>query len=128
MFDFVQYTLAGTSVVLTLVFTGLLVLLCIRTRSKGLIIITAALIFDSIVGLISSYVMKPFIEQWSRGELDNWMTQNMTLGQFVVLYQHIARIFDNGLLALGAFLIYREWRRGKIRSNWQQSSEVVDHA
>ena len=128
MFDFVQYTLAGTSVVLTLVFIGLLVLLCIRTRSKGLIIITAALIFDSIVGLISSYVMKPFIEQWSRGELDNWMTQNMTLGQFVVLYQHIARIFDNGLLALGAFLIYREWRRGQIRWNRQRSSEVVNHA
>ncbi len=45
MLDFVQYTLAGTSVVLTLVFTGLLVLLCIHTRSTGLIIITAVLVF-----------------------------------------------------------------------------------
>ena len=41
MYDFVQYMLLGVTLLLTLVFTGLLVLLCVRTRSKGLITITA---------------------------------------------------------------------------------------
>ena len=59
MFDFVQHTLIDTSWVLTLAFPVLLVLLCIRTRSKGLIIITAVLIFRLTVGLIPCYKAIP---------------------------------------------------------------------
>ena len=126
MFDFVQGTLLGFSVILTLAFPVLLVLLCIRLRSKGLIIITAVLIFGSTFDLLLREVMKPFLDQWSIGE--NWLTQNVTAGEFMALYIYVTRIFDNGLLALGAFLIYREWSRGKIRWNQQKSPEVVNHA
>ena len=62
MLDFVKYTLAGTSVVLTLVFTGLLLLLCVRVRSTGLIIITAVLAFPPTLGLIPSYVIGLYID------------------------------------------------------------------
>ena len=51
MFNFVRYTLLGISLILTLAFTGLLVLLCIRTHSKGLIVITAVLVFPSTFSL-----------------------------------------------------------------------------
>ena len=126
MFAFVQGTLLGFSVILTLAFPVLLVLLCIRIRSKGLVIITAVLIFGSTFDLLLREVMKPFLDQWSVGE--NWLTQNVTAGEFMALYIYVTRIFDNGLLALGAFLIYREWSRGKIRWNQQKSPEVVNHA
>ena len=85
MLDFVQSILVAINLVLTLAFPVLLVLLCIRTRSKGLIIITAVLIFRLTVGLIPPIVIKPFLDQWSNGELNNWLTQHMTAGKFVVL-------------------------------------------
>ena len=128
MLDFVQYALLGISSILTLAFPGLLIFLCIRTCSKGLIIITAVLIFGSVFDLITRDVMKPFLDQWSTGELNNWLTQNVTVGEFMTLYIYVTRIFDNGLLALGAFLIYREWSCGKIRWNQRKSPEVVNHA
>ena len=128
MFDFVQYTLLGTTLILTLAFAGLLVLLCIRTRSMGLIIITAVLAFPPTLGLISSYVIRLYIDQWAGGEINNWLTQRMTLGEFVILYDLVRRLLHDALLVLGAFLIYLEWRRGQIRWNRQRSSEVVNYA
>ena len=126
MFNFIQDTLGITSQILALAFVGLLVMLCVRTRSKGLIIITVVIVIP--FGLIFNLVVNPYIDQWGRGELDNWLTQRMTVGRFVVLYHTVKRLLHDGLLALGAFLIYREWSRGKIRWNRQKSSEVVNHA
>ncbi len=128
MFDFVQHTLIDTSWVLTLAFVGLLVLLCIRTHSMGLIIITAVLVLPPTLGLIPSYVLRLFIDQWVSGELNNWLTQHMTAGKFVVLYGLVGRLLHDGLLALGAFLIYREWNGGKIPWRRYEPSEVVNHA
>ena len=106
MFDFVQSALVAINLVLMLALPVLLVLLCIRTRSKGLIIITAVLICRSTIGLIPDFVMKPFLDQWSNGELNNWLTQHMTVGQFIMLYHYVAILPYNGLLVLGVFLIY----------------------
>ncbi|RKU10306.1 hypothetical protein C6502_12200 [Candidatus Poribacteria bacterium] len=117
MFDFVQSTLVAINLVLMLALPVLLVLLCIRTRSKGLILITAVLICRSTIGLIPDFVMKPFLDQWSNGELNNWLTQHMTVGQFIVLYHYVSILPYNGLLILGVFLIYREWSHEKIRWN-----------
>lgn len=128
MSGFVQHTLLGTTLILTLAFAGLLVLLCIRTRSMGLIIITAALAFPPTLGLIPNYVIGLYIDQWAGGEINNWLTQRMTVGEFVILYDLVRRLLHDALLVLGAFLIYREWRRGQIRWNRQISSEVVNHA
>ena len=128
MFGFVQHTLLCTTLILTLAFAGLLVLLCIRTRSMGLIIITAVLAFPPTLGLIPSYVIGLYIDQWAGVEINNWLTQRMTVGEFVILYDLVRRLLHDGLLVLGAFLIYREWRRGKIRWNRQGLSKVVSHA
>ena len=128
MFGFVQYALLGITLILTLSFAGLLVFLCIRTRSKGLIIITAVLIFPPTFGLIPNYIITSYIDRWAGGELNNWLTQHMTVWKFVMLYNLVRRLLHDGLLVLGAFLIYREWSCGKIRWNQQKSSEVVNHA
>ena len=128
MVDFVQGTLVVINLVLKLTLLVLLVLLCIRTRSKGLIIITALVIFRSTIGLIPGVVMEPFLAQWGKGKINNWLTQRMTVGDFIILYHYVTNIFYYGLLAWGTFLIYREWSRGKIRWNQQKSPEAVNHA
>ena len=69
MFDFVQYILVGISLILALALPVLLILLCIRTRSKGLIIIAVLVIFRSPFGLIPDAVMKSFLDQWSKGQI-----------------------------------------------------------
>ena len=126
MFDFILDSLGVTSQILMLAFVSLLILLCVRTRSKGLIIITVVLVIS--FGLILNLLVNPYIDQWSRGELDNWLIQRITVGKFVVLYHTVKGLLYKGLLALGAFLIYREWSHGKIRWNQQKSLEVVNHA
>ena len=129
MFDFVQGTLVATNLILRLAFLGLLVFLCIRTRSKGLIIITVLVIFRSTLGLISdAVIIEPFLDQWGKGKINNWLAQRMTVGEFIILYRYVTSIFYNGLLALGALLIYREWSRGKIRWTPDKSPEIVSHA
>ena len=128
MFDFVQYTLLGTTLILTLAFAGLLVLLCIRTHSTGLIIITAVLVYPPTLGLIQSYILRLYIDQWAGGEINNWLTQRMTLGEFVILYDLIRRLLRDGLLVLGAFLLYRDWNNGNIPSLRNKSPEIVNHA
>ena len=117
MYDFVQGTVVVINLVLGVALPALLVLLCIRTRSKGLIIVTAVLIFRSTFGLIPSHVIRPYIDQWAGGEMNNWLTQRMTVGNFIILYQYVTTMFYNGLLTLGVFLIYREWSHEKIRWN-----------
>lgn len=128
MLDFVQGILVVTIVVLTIAFAGLLVLLCIRTRSKGLMIITAVLVFPPTFGLIPNYIITSYIDRWAGGELNDWLTQHMTVWKFVMLYNLVGRLLHDGLLALGAFLIYREWRGGKIPWRRYKPSEVVNHA
>ena len=127
MFDFVQYTLLSTTLILTLVFAGLLILLCIRTRSMGLIIITAVLAYPPTLGLIQSYILRLYIDQWAAGKL-NWWTPSMTIEEFLMLYKLVMRLLHDGLLVLGAFLIYREWSRGKIRWTADKSPEIINHA
>lgn len=127
MFDFVQHALLGITFILTLVFTGLLGLLCIRTRSIGLLIITVVLVYPPTLGLIQSYILRFYIDQWAVRKL-SWWTPPIAIEEFLMLYRLVMRLIHDGLLALGAFLIYREWSRGKIRWNQQKSSEVVNHA
>ena len=128
MFDFVQHILLGITLILTLVFAGLLVLLCTRTRSMGLIIITAVLVFPPTLGLISNYIITLFIDRWVSGELNNWLTQHTTAGEFMVMYTLVGRLLHDGLLVLGALLIYQEWHSGKIPWSRYKPSEVSNHA
>ena len=128
MYNFVQHTVVAINLVFVLALPVLLVLLCIRTHSKGLIIITAVIIFRLTDDLIPPIVTKSFLDQWSRGELNNWLTQHMTVGQFIVLCHYVMSLPYNGLLALGTFLIYREWSCGKLLGCQHKSPEIVNHA
>ena len=126
MYDFVLDALLGIGSILRLAFVALLVLLCIRIRSRGLIIITAVFILGSTFDFISREVMNSFIDPWRPGE--DWVAPNGIALQIAILYNYVTTILYNGLLALGAFLIYREWSSRNIRWNQQKSLEVVNHA
>ena len=127
MYGFVQYVLLGVTLVLTLVFTGLLVLLCVRTRSKGLITITAVLVYPPTLGLIQSYILRLYIDQWAVGGLSRWIPP-MTIEEFSMLYKLVMRLLHDGLLVLGAFLLYRDWSNGTITWHRHKSSKIVNHA
>ena len=45
-----------------------------------------------------------------------------------MLYNLATRVLHDGLLVLGAFLIYREWSGGKITWRRYKPSEIVNHA
>lgn len=127
MFDFVQHTLLGVTLILTLMFTVLLGLLCIRTRSIGLIIITVVLVYPPTLGLIQGYILRLYVDLWAVGKL-SWWTPAMAIEEFLMLYKLVMRLIHDGLLTLGAFLIYREWSRGKIRWAPDKSPAIVNHA
>ena len=127
MFDFVQHTLLGVTLILTLVFTVLLGLLCIGTRSIGLIIITVVLVYPPTLGLIQGYILRLYVDQWAVGKL-SWWTPPMAIEEFLMLYKLVMRLIHDGLLVLGALLIYREWRGGDISWSRYKPSEVVNHA
>lgn len=113
MYDFVLYTLIGSSCILTLALAGLLVGLCIRTRSKGLIIITAVLVYPPTLGLIQNYILRLYVDVWAGGKLNLW-TLPMTIEESLMLYDLLMRLIRDGLLVLGAFLLYRDWNNGKM--------------
>ena len=127
MFDFVQHTLLGVTLILALVFTVLLGLLCIRTRSIGLIIITVVLVYPPTLGLIQGYILRLYVDQWTVGKL-SWWTPPMAIEEFLMSYKLVMRLIHDGLLVLGALLIYREWRGGYISWSRYKPSEVVNYA
>ena len=116
--DFLPYTFAILNLVAILVFVGSLTFLCLRTRSKGLLVITVTLIVSWLFGWIFNMVIGQYTARWSTGEVNNWLTQRMTVGEWMVIYGYVGMLLRNGLLILGILLIYREWSGGKI--HWRQ--------
>ena len=99
------------------VLIGFLVFLCFRTRSKGLIWVTAALTLMKlqVLNYIVAVVCNVFdIAQWEpsldvRGE-------NLFLRLDIsIIVRGIEAVLGYSLCLLGAFLIYKEWRQGKFR-------------
>ena len=102
------------NIVVNLAFAGLLLYLCFRTRSKGLIFITAILITRRILSSSLESVFQAYIDQWVGGEVRNWLTERMTLGEFMITVSLINSVIFVFLCLLGIFLMYREWRLGKF--------------
>lgn len=107
--------IAGLSNVAQFALIGLLLFLCFRTKSKGVIFICALLLTNGIFGSIFQHFYRPYIDQWTAGEISNWLTQSMTVGEFVLTVAYIETFLHKSLFLLGVFLIYREWRQGKFR-------------
>ena len=107
--------IAGLSIAAHLALIGLLLFLCFRTKSKGVIFITALVLTSGILNSIFQHFSNPYIAQWTTGKISNWLTQSMTLGEFILTVAYIKSFLYESLLALSAFLIYREWRHGKLR-------------
>ncbi len=110
--------LTGVLVALTyivyLAFVGLLLWLCIRTQSKGLIVLFATYVGFMVVGAIFQPFFQQYIDRWVGGEVNNWLTERMTLGTFLMIFEMIKRFFYMSLNLIGLILVYKEWRQGKF--------------
>ena len=116
---------AGLSIVAHLALAGLLLFLCFRTRSKGVILLSAILLTSGIFSSIFQHFYRPYIDQWVAGEINNWLTQSMTMGEFLLTVSYIKSFLYKSLLVLGVFLIYREWRQGKFRFSQPERREEL---
>ena len=65
------YVLYGLNLAAHLALVGLLVFLCFRTKSKGLILISATLLMNEIFGLIFEQVVKSDWWRWEPGKMMN---------------------------------------------------------
>ena len=117
--------IVGLSIVAQLAFIGLLLFCCFRTRSKGVILLSALLLTSGIFGSIFQHFYRPYIDQWTAGEISNWLTQSMTVGQFVLTVAYIESFLYKSLFVLGVFFIYREWRQGKFRLSQPEHREEL---
>ncbi len=117
--------ITGLSIVAHLALIGLLLFCCFRTKSKGVIFITLLLLTSGIFGSIFQHFYRPYIDQWQAGEISNWLTQSMTMGEFILAVAYIKSFLYRSLFVLGVFLIYREWRQGKFRLSQPERREEL---
>lgn len=110
----------GIVYVQCVILMGFLVFLCFRTRSKGLIWVTAALplmkfqVLNHIISVVYNIFNIGQIEQWEPG-LDV-RGENLFLRlDITIIVGGIEAVLGYSLCLLGAFLIYKEWRQGKSR-------------
>ncbi|MXY99928.1 hypothetical protein F4Y93_04495 [Candidatus Poribacteria bacterium] len=107
--------IAGLSIIAHVALIGLLLFLCFRTRSKGVIFISALLLTSGFFNATFEHFFNSYMDQWTAGEVSNWLTQSMTVGEFILTVAYIKSFLYKSLLVFGVFLIYREWRQGKFR-------------
>ena len=117
--------IAGLSIVAHLTLIGLLLFCCFRMKSKGMIFITALFLTSGIFNSIFDHFFHPYIDQWIAGEMSNWLTQNTTMGEFVMAISYIKFFLSNTLFLLGVFIVYREWRHGKFHVPQPELSEEL---
>ena len=120
------YILAGLNIVAQLAIVGLLVFLCFRTRSKGLILISAILLTSGFFDSIFTVFFNPYTDWWIGREVSNWLTQSINVGGFPLrMVDLIKPLLYKSLCLLGVFLIYKEWRLGKFRFSQSKHREEL---
>ena len=95
---------------------GFLVFLCFRTRSKGLILVAAALALIKVrfLNWIVAAVLNAYnIVPWEQ-ELDVRSVKLLQRLDIAIITSGIEVVLCYSLCLLGAFLIYKEWRHGKF--------------
>ena len=121
-----ENVLIGLTYISYAVLAGFLVFLCFRTRSKGVIFITAvfigfrflSLIFDAALGA----VLNAYMGQWEPGQ-DIRGVNLLPRLEIAIIVDLVKSILYVNLYLLGVFLIYKEWQQGKFR---QPSPEHVE--
>ena len=113
-----ENVLIGLTYISYAVLAGFLVFLSFRTRSKGVIFITAVLIGFRFLSLISDAALGPvlnaYIGQWEPGQ-DVRDVKLLRRLDIAIIVAHVKSILYINLYLLGVFLIYKEWRQGKFR-------------
>ncbi len=109
------YVLYGLNLATHLALIGLLVFLCFRTKSKGLILISATLLVYQIFHLIFEQVVKSDWWRWEPGKMMDDGILGMSDVEFLLTVAMVTPLVFKGLCLLGVFLIYKEWRHGKFR-------------
>ena len=126
MFTGVLY---GLTVIVWLALAALLGVLCVRTRSKGLILISAILLTSGLFNSIFEQVLDLYLERWLASDIGIERMQNMNAGDFLmkvtVRVDLVKSLLYSCFCLLGGFLVYREWRLGKFRN--PQSEQIEEH-
>ena len=109
-----SYVLGVLNLAAHLALIGLLIFLCFRTKSKGLILISATLLVSEIFGLIFGQVVKSDWWRWEPGKTSNEGILGMSGAEFILTVAMVKSLLYKGLCLLGVFLVYKEWRQGKF--------------
>ena len=113
-----ENVLIGLTYISYVVLAGFLVFLCLRTRSKGVIFITALFIGATFLSWIFDAVLRAilnaYIGQWEPGQ-DVRGVKLLRRLDIAIIVAHVKSILYINLYLLGVFLIYKEWRQGKFR-------------
>ena len=118
------YVLAGLNIAAHLALIGLLIFLCFRTKSKGLILISAVLLMSEISGLIFEQVVKSDWWRWKPGKMMNEGILGMNDVDLLLTIAMVNPLVYRCLCLLGVFLIYKEWRQGKFRNHQPEHAEA----
>ncbi len=94
----------------------LLVFICFRTKSKGLILVSAILLTGGIFNWIFEQGIDFYIERWIAREVASDGVWNMNAGEFLMGVTLVESLLYGCLCLIGGFLVYREWQHGKFRN------------
>ena len=108
--------LSGLNFIVYLGLAVLLVVLCYRTKSKGLILISAMLFTGGIFDWGFEQVGNFYVDRSIASEMSGEGMQNMSTGDFLMTLALIQHLLYSCLCLLGGFFVYREWRLGKFRN------------
>lgn len=105
--------LYGLNGVVYLLLAGLFIFFSFRTRSRGLMFLTAVLLLSGLFNALIEQGVHAYID----GRItDNTMGQGPTLGEFTLRIALLKPLLYNCLYLIGGFLVYREWRLGKFHN------------
>ena len=106
----------GAATLIFLALMGFLVFLCFRTRSKGLILVAAALVlikFRFLNWIVAAVLNAYNIVPWDP-VLDVTSEKLFLRLDIAIITSGIEVVLCYSLCLLGVFLIYKEWRQGKF--------------
>ena len=107
--------LYGLNIIVWLAFAWLLGILCFRTRSKGLILISAVLLTGGIFDWAFEQVSQLYVDRSMASKMSDEGTQDMRVGELLLTLSLIQHLLYNCLCLLGGLFIFREWRQGRFR-------------
>ena len=90
-----------------------LVFFCLRTRSRGLIVLATALIGVRFLRWLVHAVYNTYMGQWEPG-LDVRAVPLFRGLKLAIITGGIEVVLFYSLCLFGAFLVYKEWRNGKF--------------